>query len=236
MKISVITPSIREGGLEINQRCLKRQTFKDFEWLVCSPYVVNGAIWIAEPTKRANENYNLNKCWNLLVKKAQGELLVSIVDLLWFPPDTLERLWSHYQADSHKCVGGVGHQYQSLVNGKPEGLIWKDPRLRNEMFYQTSPLHFELCVASLPRSGVLAVGGFDEEFDRYAALSEKELCFRLENQGYNFWIDQSLEYRALKHGRLTLDWDERYFQGTHYFETCLNQIKLGQRQRLDFLS
>lgn len=234
MKISVITPSVRPDQLEIVERCLKRQTFSDYEWIRVGPKEYG---WLAEPPKRDGDYYSLNKAWNEALRTARGELWVSIVDGLWFPPDTLERLWSHYISNPTGVVSCIGHQYDQLQNGKPEHLVWRDPRARLDQgsFYQTSPVNMELCVAALPIAGVREVGGIDEEFDKYAALSEKELCFRLEKLGYTFFLDQALEYRAIKHDRLSSEWDERYNAGCEYYSECLRQIADGTRLALDFL-
>ena len=235
-KISCITPTVRENSLEMVHRCLQRQDFRAFEWIVVSPYKYDQCdLWIEEPPKREGDHYGLNKAWNAAIKRASGELMVSIVDLLWFTPNVLDDLWAHYQLDTTSCVGGIGHQYERIENGKPEGVVWSDPRVRKEPFYQVPSNDFELCLASLPLKGIRDVGGFDEEFDRYAAMSEKELCARMEKIGYIFWIDQTIEYRALHHPRLTTNWDERYTDGIPYFQKCLNEINEGKRLRLDYL-
>lgn len=236
VKISVITPTIREKSLDMVHRCLQRQDFQEFEWIVVSPYNYDQCdIWVEEPSKKEGTHYGLNAAWNAAIKQASGELMVSVVDLLWFPPNILDDLWAHYCLDPFSCVGGIGHQYEYEHEGKPEGLVWKDPRMKDEPFHQVTPNEFELCVASLPLEGIKEVGGFDEEFDKYAAMSEKELCFRMEILGYTFWLDQTLEYRALQHPRLTTNWDERYFAGVPYFQQCIKDIHEGKRFRLDYL-
>jgi GT2 family glycosyltransferase len=96
-------------------------------------------------------------------------------------------------------------------------------------WYEINPVDFELCVASIPRQAILDVGGVDEEFDKFAALSEKEMCLRIDKLGYKFYLDQSLEYRALHHERLTKDWDERYNKGLEYYAKCIHEIGEGKR-------
>jgi len=48
MKISVITPTIREEGLPIVDKALNRQSFEDFEWLVGSPFPTEYGKWVEE--------------------------------------------------------------------------------------------------------------------------------------------------------------------------------------------
>ena len=118
MKISVITPSVRKELLKVVERCLARQTLQDYEWIVVSPEDYGYGDWIQDPPKRKGDFYSLNKAWNAGLKQATGELFVSIVDGLWFPPDVLQRLWDLYQHDSMTCIGLTGDQYNQMEDGK----------------------------------------------------------------------------------------------------------------------
>ena len=247
MKISVVTPSIRPEFLPIVGKCLSRQSEQDFQWLIGTPYKLFPEyeeidlhceyILDPEPEKEKGDYYNLNKCWNSLFKLAKGDLIVSIVDGLWFPPDTLEKLYAHYESNPKSCITTIGHQYDQIENGKPEHLVWTDPRARLDQgsYYEVLYREMELCIASFPRQAVIDVGGVDEEFDKYAALSEKEMMARMYKAGYKLFIDQTIEYRAIKHDRLSEEWDERYNAGWKYFETCMKEIEQGTRLKLAFL-
>jgi len=246
MKISVITPSVRPEGLRIVAKCLNNQTFTDFEWLIGAPQELFipidrrighdfEYIFVPEPEKRIGDYYNLNKCWNSLFKASSGELLVSIVDMLWFPADTLQRLWSHFEVNPKACIGAIGNQYSKVENGKPEHQIWQDPRIKGKGFYEISPMDLELCIASLPRKAVFGVGGVDENFDKGAAVSEKEMCLRMERFGYKFYLDESIEYRALYHPRLSKEWDEKYTIACNLFNIFAEDIKAGIRKKLNYL-
>src|SRR5258708_4137061 len=102
-KISVVTPSVRKEMLGIVEKCLKRQTFRDFEWIIVGPPEIcdlsleeatekdlENSYFYTEPTRKG-DYYNLNKAWNEGFRRAEGELIVSIQDGLWFPPDILEK-------------------------------------------------------------------------------------------------------------------------------------------------
>lgn len=235
--ITVTTPSVRGDMLEIVDKCLKRQTHRDFEWLVGSPTNLGFGTFVQEPPKREGDYYGLNKAWNALFKQAKGELIVNIVDGLWFEPTLLERLWLHYQNNPKALVSCVGNQYDQVLNGKPEHQVWVDPRRRSDIgsFYEINPIDLELCIASLPRQAIFDVGGVDEEYDKYAAISEKEMALRMDKMGYRFYIDQSLEYRAVKHPRLNSEWDKHYEEGGKLFTKHVAQIDAGTRRTLDYL-
>ncbi len=239
MRITVVTPTVRPEGLDMVAKCLKRQTFKDYEWVVVSPFKFvskdKRVVWVQEPPKKEGDYYGLNKAWNAAFKIAQGDLVVSIVDLLWFPPNLLEYLWTHFEVDQMACIGGVGNQYKVIENGKPEMMVWKDPRITGKGFYEIKPFDLELCIASIPLKGIQRVGGVDEEYDKAPAWSEKDLACRLESVGYKCYIDESVEYRALQHPRLTEDWDDKYPESVARFQKDYKLIQEGKRKKLDYL-
>ena len=59
---------------------------------------------------------------------------------------------------------------------------------------------------------------------------------RMQLFGYQFYLDQSIEYRALHHERLSPEWDEKYKQGIEYFNKCVYEMKQGTRAHLDYLT
>lgn len=253
-KITVITPSVRPEMLEIVHKCLGRQTFKDFEWIIAShlsdqdigfyhfafslPPKMKRIIKVEDPPRRKGDYYRLNGAWNAAFKQAQGELIISIQDGLWFPPDMLEKFWEHYQNNPKALVSAIGHQYDRIENGKPEHRVWTDPRQRTDFgsFYEVEPSELEFCIASVPKQSITDVGGIDEEFDKYAALSEKEMCYRMKKAGYQFFLDQGIEYRAIQHPRLNEEWEQRFQLGCVYYNKCLKEIAEGKRLKLDYLS
>jgi hypothetical protein len=252
--ISVVTPTIRPEMLPIVCKCLKRQTFMNtnignFEWIVGAPQKLFISIdrqighecdfkFVPEPSKKEGDYYGLNKSWNSIFKIVQGELIVSIVDGLWFEPDLLERLWGHYLTNPKAIVGAIGHQYDQMINGKPEHQVWQDPRVRIDQgsFYETLPSEIEWCVASFPRQAIYDVGGVPEEYDRGAALSEKITNLRFEKAGYKLYLDQSLIYRAIHHPRLSKEWDEKYKIATDLYLKDVHDILEGKKIHLDYLS
>jgi len=251
LKISVVTPSIRPEFLPIVGKCLSRQLFCSFEWLIGAPQNLFTTIdreighdydfkLVPEPEKKEGDYYNLNKCWNSLFKKAKGELIVNIVDGLWFPPDTLEKLWIHYQTNPKSCVTTIGHQYDKVENGKPEHMFWRDPRARSDLgsFYEVRETEMELCLASFPKQAVIDIGGFDEEYDKGAACSEKEAMLRIYNAGYKLFIDQSIEYRAIGHPRIggNEEWDKHYNIACELLFKHRKEIAEGRRLKLDYIN
>lgn len=244
MKISIISPTVRPEGLEMVARCLRRQDFDDWEWIITTPERMIASCLnaipdslcgktriLAEPPKREDDYYRLSGAFNKGFQEARGELVITIVDLIWFPPDTLSRLWTHFENNPKAFVTTIGHQYTEEINGKPENLVWTDPRARQDQgtFYEVSPADMEMCLASMPRKALLEVGGIDEDYDKGAAVGEKEMCWRLDKLGYKFFIDQSIEYRAIQHPRLSKEWDEKYKIASALFIDHMRQLQEGTR-------
>lgn len=221
MKITVIVPTCRDSVL--NEKCLKYQTFPDFEVIVQRP---------TRPLPKGNF-YDLNHDYNLAIKKAKGELIISYQDQIEIKPDCLERFFNHYKMNPQSVVGAVGDQYSMF---DPPVKVWTDPRKRIDYgsFYECMPNDIEYTLCAIPKKAIVSAGYFDEEFDKYAALSEKELNYRMETFGYKFYLDQSIEYKAIHHPRLKGDenWDKHYFAGLPYYERCLDEIKEGRRKNI----
>jgi len=250
LSISVITASIRPEGLKMVRDSLKRQGFdsQQFEWLVGTPLVDKSGEFVfskvpvrflcnrvllnpESPAKPVGHYYNLNKSWNQLISSARGRLLVFLSDYVWLPDNTLELLWEDFQKMPKACVSGIGHHYKEIVDGKPEERWWTDPRLwkGGSDIRSVTPNDMEFQVASVPAEAVWAVGGFDEEYDKVAALSEKDLCNRMELMGYSFWLDRRAEYRSWTHTKQE-GWDEAYKKAkTMYKQHCQQITTEGHR-------
>lgn len=236
MKISVVTPSVREEMLGVTKRAVGRQDFDDFEWIVCSPFEYPDCVWVKDPGKKEGDYYSLNKAYNAAFRKAKGELVVSLQDGIDIKGDYLSRFWYHHQNMNGKaCIGAVGDQYLSL---DPPIKVWVDPRKRSDFgsFYEINPIDLEFTFCAIPRAAIWDCGGLDEEYDKGAAVGEKELCLRIDKLGYKFYIDQTIDYRAIKHPRLTPDWDARYQVACDLFAIHSHEFVEGTRtQKLPFL-
>jgi len=221
--VSVIIPSVRDTSL--NEKCLKWQIMREFEVIIVRPQ-----------GKRKGYFYSLNEDMNRGIRQANGELIISYQDMIEIKPDTLERFFQHYKDDKKVIVGAVGDQYSSL---EPPVKVWQDPRRTTQYgtYYECHEVDVEYTLAAIPRQAFYDVGGFDEEWDRYAAISEKEINARMYKAGYKFYLDQAIEYKAIQHPRLhgKEEWDKHYFAGEKYYLQCIKEIGKGKRLKLDYL-
>ncbi len=221
--ISVITVTNRYGGIDINWSGLKRQTFKDFEWILVDTlyeerkeavqaYCKDERVrHIKQGTKDSLARTWLNHAENQGIRESKGELIVFLQDYIHIKPDALEKFWLQYQADKKCFVSGVGHQYQcppvkdlkGLITvfdkpytEQPTQVVWQDPRLRKDLgsFYICRPEDIEFNFCALPKQVLIDVGGCDETYDFYGhAFDNVSVAMRAYALGYKPYLDQSNE-------------------------------------------
>lgn len=208
--ITVITPTVRPEGLALVQKALKRQTLKDFEWLVVSPIDYGYGKWVKEPPKNEGDYWALNKAMNEAIRQAKGDLIVSWQDYTFATPQALEKFLFWYEYDNKKIVSGVGNKYSDETFTVK---TWQDPRQRIDqgVFYPCyfNDIEFNFC--AIPKKAFYEIGGYDESLDKKAGMDGYSVVERLNllNNGWDFCLDQTNESFSLEHGRLTTDWDEK---------------------------
>lgn len=234
--ISVITPTARPELLPIIEKCLKRQDFEDWEWIIVSPKEINTVtptLLLKDPPKEPDDFWTLCKGWNKAYANAKGDLIVNIQDGIWFPPDILSKYWFHFINKPRILISAIGHQYDQFDElGMPIHKVWHDPRSKTGVtFEEVPPSEMEMVMCSIPRQALEECGGIDEEYDKVNGAQEKEMCWRLNKMNWDFFIDHTIEYRAIHHPRLSEDWDKVYFEKTTpLFVRHMNELTLGTRK------
>ncbi len=251
-KVSVLTPTTRPDGLPMVADCLAAQTLTDFEWVVCSPpgtrapedlvaYLkarVPAVRFVQDPPRREGDFYRLNGAFNALVRAARAPLLVFACDWIHFGPDALGLFRALYDEAPTACASSWGHHYRKVVNGRPEVLWNTDGRLEGVGDDAAMPAeHMELSLASLPRALVEAVGGFDEDYDRVAGNSEKDLALRMEKAGAKFFLALAVEHRIYTHPKAdsAATWDRKYREACDLLHRHAREVREGTRLKVPYL-
>lgn len=227
-RISIITPTVREAGLALVDKALKRQTFRDFEWIVVRP----------EGKKPDGLYWTLYRDYNRGLRQSIGELIVSWQDYTYVPPDTLQRLWYHYTQEPKTLVGAVGNKYSDETWTNK---TWQDPRESNKngTYHQCYYNDIEWNFCSIPKEAIYVVGGFDEDLDKYSSLCGLDVLARLAIiGGYDFKLDQTIKTYSTEHGRLP-NWEENSpFNGVwqrkleeYQKQPILDYLKKGQDKK-----
>lgn len=172
MKISVLTPSIRPKGLEITQQSLKEQTFDSFEWLIEINY---------------SGTHDLNASYNRMLKRAKGELIVSLQDYIKVAPSYLQKMWDAYKDNPNT--------FFTAPVGKVENLDFKPPAKwdwraytdgKNEKYMPAQWDCWEIDSGACPKDLIFAIGGFDEELDKDWSCDNLNVGKRASLAGYKF--------------------------------------------------
>lgn len=225
--------------------CLAKQTLQDYEWLISSPTPIFADMRPADPRvslfedppRREGDFYRLNGAWNNMIRSASGELLVFLCDHVWFEPEALEQFWAHYEDDKMRGVSSIGHHFRKILWGKPQ-LLWafdKRPAILDCLGdgdqWTMKPTGMELAFAALPKKQLLEVGGFDEEYDKFFGVSEKEACLRMSKLGCTFILDRTRMHRNYTHDRewTPAEQKERYAGANALFKRHREEIEAGTR-------
>ena len=122
MKISVFTPSHQTDWLPNIYKCLKKQTHKDWEWVI---NYNNGAVPLRFKDKRVKEiylQYRTNE-WvgpmkDLACKNCSGEVLVELDHDDLLTPDALEEVAKTFEDEE------IGFAYSNTIHSwrSPEGV------------------------------------------------------------------------------------------------------------------
>lgn len=167
MKISVITVSIRPKGLEITQKSLAEQTFKDFEWL--------------QEVSIPEKGHDLNAAYNRALRRARGELVVSLQDYIKPNPQLLEKFWGAYEKDKRTFfTAPVGKTANEDFSGpfKWDWRAFEDAKV--------SWQHWEIDSGAAPLSALKEIGGFDEILDGHWSTDNVNVGYRAYLAGYKF--------------------------------------------------
>lgn len=202
--IDVICPTNRENSLGLLVKSLKRQTYKDWNLIVGSPFDPKLPIpykWVKDDGKKKGDFWSLYTIYNLLVKESTSPLLISWQDNTYLKPTGLEMFWNHFLSEPKTIVSAVGDKYDS---DEFITKTWIDPRKRKDQgtYYECLPNDIEINMASFPRQSFFDVGGFDESLNKYSSLCGLDVLMRLEYLGnYKFKLDQNIETYSTEHPR-----------------------------------
>ena len=213
VKISIITPTIRKEGLDIIRESLKMHTFKDWEWIICSPFdpEIPEAKWIKDDFEGGF--WTLNRAYNALFRASSGDLIVSWQDWIWIPPTGLEKFLEASKQHPRAIISGVGDQYQRMGEYRPEVKNWADPRKTDKYgsFYECLWDDAEFNWCAIPKEAIFEAGGMDEELDFLGFGGDQlQICERLNELGYKFFLDQTNESFTIRHNRDSFGGEDKW--------------------------
>jgi glycosyltransferase involved in cell wall biosynthesis len=266
MEVSVLYVTNRLGGIDVLKGNLERQTFQDFEVVMVDGQLRDMTLLtsflvrlgsrlrqFAEPPRKDGTLTNIWAAYNKGLSKCQGKYVVFLQDYIWIPPGGIGRFvrCQERQRGFYTGVGNVGEGPEKTVDGAltiwgypyygpPERIRWQDPRIGawDGQVVKVDPDMWENNWACAPRSALLELGGFDEEFDFGWAWGEKDLAFRALKLGYKSYMDTGNRCMAWWHDTF---WPNPYkdnetLSNKPRLDTKLAEMAAGKRSaRLNYL-
>lgn len=166
-RISVLTPTVRPHRLKPVFESLKRQTFKDFEWLV--------------EFGLSDSEFTLPADMNKMLRRAKGEIVVIWQDSITAPDDFL-RLVSDRFDPRAAVTYPVGKR-----RGEEAAWDW-----RRERDGAIGPHEWETDLGSCPLQMLRDIGGYDESFSSGWSWDNVEVGYRAAAAGYSFSCDPTV--------------------------------------------
>lgn len=221
--IVVFTPTIQWGGCDVAFASVARQTLaKEIVWLVADEHLYHRKHIYAELHERAKvlavipfklpvrKGYarNLTSSYNeaLAYARAMGaDLLVSMQDYIWIPPDGVEkfsRLAENYSRDllTGLCSIADNPGVEDVV--EPQGLFtifaepyedkpretwwWSDAEVRGAGrgpgIHEADPVQWEINWAAIPKDVLDARIDFDPEYDQGIAHDHQDYAMTCQRE------------------------------------------------------
>ena len=176
-KITVVTPTLNErvqrNGLARVADSLSKQTFKDFEWLV----EVN-----------TSGETDFNQAMNKMIKRAKGDIIVSVQDFIAIEPTALEKIVELEPAFYTFPVGKI------LEEGETPTWDWRHAGSRDLSFTE-----WEICFGAAPREWLVDIGGFDEVLDQAWGFDNVNVGMRASLAKYPMKCNSDIVSVALDH-------------------------------------
>lgn len=225
--ISIVTVTNRYGGIDIMYNNLRKQTHKDFEWILCdelyderkqevADYVSGIKLKHIKPRpKRDDCVWNLARAYNDALRVSEGDLVVVVDDYIWMQPGAILRFLEVSRDKGRAMITGVGHKapYPEVWNSKgkitifkepyrstPQGIIEQDTRIDGRTHVEeVNHSFFELAYSAFPMSLVKEIGGFDEDTDTQYCGQDRNFALRCSLVGAPTYMDRANQNIGLFH-------------------------------------
>lgn len=209
LSVSVVINTLdRADSLADTLRACTQLTHPDFEVVVvCGPSSdhTDGVLdeWDGKLKRRDCPEANLSMSRNIGIAAASGDVVAFIDDDGVPEPTWLDELCAGYDTDEVGAVGGVVYdhtgcsfQTRMLLSDRLGNTTLHDELPPGDFSFPGSSRYPSMlgCNSSFLRSALVAVGGFDEQYDYY--LDETDVCLRMVDAG---WLIRSLPGAPVHH-------------------------------------
>lgn len=218
-KVTVFTPTVREGFWNVMADNLSKQTHTNFEWLIVDDHKDNRAkiatkyaskygldiCYFRGKNRTRKRTYSLINANNTAIQNATGELFVFLQDFVLLQPDALKQLVRESKRHPGDFIAPVDVYYEPKIkpdttnkedwfNGDTDVLgkfMRKNVRLDGQGLHESKVVtDFEQNFGAVSLSTLKALGGYYEFYDEALGWDDTEIIFRAKQLGYKLWIDE----------------------------------------------
>lgn len=221
IKVTVVTPTIREGWWEMMATNLTRQTYKNLEWLILDDHKQDRS----KTADKYAEKYDLNiryirgdkalgtykrkhglaRANNIALQESAGDLLVFIQDFIKIPEHGIEWLVNVHRDHPTALIAPVDEYFYTLepdLKNKEDWWpnmtdiytkrAWRNVRLTFEGIRETdNASDFEMNYCAIPKVVAEGMNGWYEFFDDQMGYDNTEFAYRALQLGYKIIIDDT---------------------------------------------
>lgn len=225
-KVTLYTPTIRDGFWNVMASNIASQTHTDLEWIIVDAQIESrehiakkyadlyslDIKYIHQP--KSKRTYSLCNANNLAINQARGELFVFLQDFVLLPPTALEELLNVSRKHPGDFIAPVDNYFAPKVkpdttnkedwfNGSLDVIgefMRKNIRVQNKGIREATQLtDFEQNYGAVPLATLKHLNGYWEFYDEALGWDDTEIIYRAKQLGYGLWIDDTNQCVCIDH-------------------------------------
>lgn len=217
-KITVFTPTVREGWWNLMAENLSHQTHKNFEWIIVDDHKDDRSalaqkyaekygldIKYLRGKEHKKRTYSLVNANNTAIAAATGYLFVFLQDFILLQPNALREVLRESLRHPGDFIAPVDVYYSPRItpdvknaedwfNGETDiagEILRKNIRIQGEGLRRAKSItDFEQNFGAVPTQTLRDLGGYYEFFDEALGFDDTEIIYRAQKLGYSLWIDE----------------------------------------------
>ncbi|MEK0324795.1 MAG: glycosyltransferase, partial [Nitrosopumilus sp.] len=225
-KVSIFTPSIRNGWWNVMASNIAAQTHKTIEWIIVDGQDKSRQKIADKYSKLYNldikyihqgktkRTYGLANANNLAINKATGYLFVFLQDFVLLTPTALEELLRVSYQHPGDFIAPVDNYFSPKIKPNVDNkedwfdgsldvigeFMRKNVRIANYGVRKSEEeTDFEHNFGAVPLSTLKALNGYWEFYDEALGWDDTEIIYRARALGYGLWIDDTNQCVCLDH-------------------------------------
>lgn len=219
IKVSIVTPSVRQGWWNSMAHNIASQNYKNVEWVIVDDYKDNRQAVADKYAKEYNldikyvrgkerdvkRTYGLVNANNTGYKVATGEIIIILQDFMYMPDNGIEQIVDLYRKNPDALIAPTDHLYEPKIKPNINSEDWFDGSLdfKGELIWKNnrnigmgiresdSPYEFEQNYCAIPKSIIEALNGWYEFIDEGLGFDNTEFAYRALKSGYRLLVDDT---------------------------------------------